>query len=401
MNANSVPGLSVWFMPIIPILPLLACIFVYGSFLLILKATVACHGPSQDNAESDEKYLPNVSIIIPAHNEERIIEAKIQNTLGLEYPEERIEAIIVDDGSTDGTRDIANRYVDGTHLRLFSRHSRGGYNSATKQGLHCARGDVVVLSGAEVLYERDAVAKLCDHFRFAGIGAVTGRQVILNDNETFATCMERDYRELQHFLSKAESMLDQPFDVKGEIVAVRRAILTSAFERMGATTRGSIDCCVACETRAQGLRLVYEPTAIYSEYVPSTLRERFQMQTQRSKILIESTLMYLWMVWAPKYGKFGMIILPYHLSLLVLVPWIFFAGLGCLAVVTLSNPFYLAVLMPFAAAMFHRRGRVLLSSYVLAQLSLAMGACLIAARPKPYAPDKVESTRRSTRLGLP
>jgi hypothetical protein len=76
------------------------------------------------------------------------------------------------------------------------------------------------------------------------------------------------------------------------------------------------------------------------------------------------------MIWNPGYGKFGMLRFPYHLVMLMLPPWILLVGLVSVAVASLSNPYYLAAFIPPIAAAFHRRVRILISSFVLAQISL-------------------------------
>ena len=343
--------------------------------------------------------LPSISVIVTTYNEGKTIGAMLRNTVDLNYPGERLEILVVDGASTDETRKIVQQYTDDRRVRLVTQESRSGWNSGVQEGVDRANGDVIVLSGADVFYDRDAITRLCSHFGDPQVGAVTGRQLLFNSDETFATQMEREYRRSQDFVSVAESILDQPFDVKGEIVAVRKWIMNEAIERTGKAFgtqdawTGTLDACVAFETKAQGKKLIFEPEATYSEYTPTSMRERLRMQVHRGKVLIESTSSYLWMIYKPRFGKFGMLIFPYHLAMLTLMPWVFLAGLGCVSLAALANPLYMLVFTPAILVAFTNRGRIFLCSFALAQVSLVRAMLLIATR-KTSPIKRIESTRR-------
>jgi cellulose synthase/poly-beta-1,6-N-acetylglucosamine synthase-like glycosyltransferase len=349
--------------------------------------------------EAMSHELPSISVIIPTHNEEKTIGAMLRNTLDLNYPVGKLEILVVDGASTDGTRKIVQQYADESRVRLVTQESRSGWNSGVQEGVDRAKGDIIVLSGSDVFYDRDAMARLCSHFDDPQVGAVTGRQLLFNSDETFAAQMESEYRRTQDFVSAAESILDQPFDVKGEIVAVRKWILNAAIARTrkayGAQDAwtGTLDVCVAFETKAQGKELIFEPEATYSEYAPASMRERVRMQVRRAKVLIESTSPYLWMIFEPRFGRFGMLIFPYHFLMLTILPWILLLGLMSICIAALSNPYYLILFVPIIVVVVPKKGRVLLSSFVIAQISLVLATCLVATR-KTLLIKTIKSTRR-------
>lgn len=376
---------------ILPVIPWLIIAFSCGSYYLALRLVMP--RTLGTNGNTTIRELPTTSIIVPTYNECKTIGAMLRNTMGLAYPSGRIETIVVDGGSDDGTRDVVDEYVRNGSAKLVTQTKRSGWNDAVREGLMRANGEIAVLSGSEVFYEQRAITWLCDHFVDPRVGAVVGKQTLYNAGESLATQMEREYRISQDVLMAAESKIDQPFDVKGEILAVRKWILERAIERLKYRSSGVLDACAAYETRAQGMRLVFEPRATYSEYAPRSIPERLGMQVRRGKILIESTLPYLWMVWNPRFGKFGTMIFPFHLFLLVAIPWLFFVGWISFFIGALSNPLYLMILSLPIAVSLSRRGRTLLSSFTMAQVSLAIAMGLIVIN-KNLTIKRIDSTRR-------
>ena len=94
-------------------------IYTVAIYYFILKVL------KQNNYEKNERYLPNISLIICAYNEEKCVAAKLKNTFTLDYPLEKLQIILADDGSTDKTLEIANGFDFVEILKL----SRGGKTS--------------------------------------------------------------------------------------------------------------------------------------------------------------------------------------------------------------------------------------------------------------------------------
>lgn len=369
------------------IIPFAVCVLFYGVYYVVLRLAMR-RRPTVLSAVPDEA-LPTVTIIIPTHNEERIIQEMLGNTLKLDYPANKMEIIVVDSASTDGTRDVVRKFLRKS-VKLVTQEERQGWNLAVRDAARHARGDVVILGGADVFYDNDAIRRLCARFKDPKVGAATGRQVLLDWNQTLATRMEKDYRRWQEFMTEAESRIDQPFDIKGEIIAVRRNILTAMLDRV--RSRGSIDVCAPFETRAQGYTLVFERDATYSERAPLEVRNRFDMQVRRGKNLTESAMHYVWMVGRPRYGIFGMLILPYHLAMLTVMPWVFFAAVACVFVGTFIQPLFLIIVIAIALALLNKRVRTMFESFVLGEAALA-AALPFALAHKKLAIKQIGSTR--------
>src|SRR5215470_10998048 len=117
---------------------------------------------------------PRVSVIIAAYNEERDIEAKLENSLALDYPRDRMEIIVASDGSTDRTDDIVRAFAD-RGVRLFRCEGGMGKTAVSNLAAGAASGEILVFSDATGMWNRDAVAEMASHFADPRVGCVSGR----------------------------------------------------------------------------------------------------------------------------------------------------------------------------------------------------------------------------------
>ena len=121
---------------------------------------------------------PSVSIIIPAHNEERTIVRSIESALETNYQNKEI--IVVDDGSKDKTRDKALPYANKGLIKLIIRDVASGSKAgAVNHGLFYARNDIVIVVDADTLIERNSIKKLVKYFADPSVTAVSGNVRIL------------------------------------------------------------------------------------------------------------------------------------------------------------------------------------------------------------------------------
>ena len=133
-------------------------------YYLILKVL------KQNNYEKNEQYLPNISLIICTYNEEKNIAVKLENTLKLDYPREKLQVILADDGSTDTTVEIANGFEFVEILKL----SRGGKTRAQNDAVKIAQNEILVFSDANNIYKKNALKKLVRNFADKRVGVVCG-----------------------------------------------------------------------------------------------------------------------------------------------------------------------------------------------------------------------------------
>ena len=125
-------------------------------------------------APGSDDDLPTVSVLIAAYNEEKSIGRKIQQTLALSYPAEKLEIVVVSDASTDGTDSIVSAFRD-PRVRLLRMSQRRGKTHAQNQGIKICRGEIVAFSDATTVYHPQALRFLACNYQNASVGAASGR----------------------------------------------------------------------------------------------------------------------------------------------------------------------------------------------------------------------------------
>jgi len=139
----------------------------------------------------NEAYQPPVSILIPAHNEERVIGRILQGMTKLTYPKDKTQVIVIDDGSTDNTEKIAEGYAKPhNYIEVIRRNQRDGGKgkaSALNAGLKQADGEIIFCFDADYYPQRDIIEKFVAEFADPEVGAVQGRVTVLNEPQNLVT----------------------------------------------------------------------------------------------------------------------------------------------------------------------------------------------------------------------
>ena len=165
----------------------------------------------------DFTYRPTVSIILPVHNEARRIEAKVANTVALDYPRDRIEFIVIGDGCTDDTIERAAR-AGGVQVRVHALPARAGKAAALNAGLERATGEIVVFTDAGIMLEQGALASLVGHFKQRSIGCVSGEDYVEGGGS------EGLYGRLELLLRREEARLHSIAGASGCFYGMRRSL---------------------------------------------------------------------------------------------------------------------------------------------------------------------------------
>src|SRR3990172_7849535 len=161
---------------------------------------------------------PSVSLIIAAYNEEKSIGAKLENSLALDYPKDRLEIIVAANGCTDGTEEIVRRFAD-RGVKLVSLSSPGK-TAAQNAAAAMALGEVVIFSDAHCSYEPHALTHLAAHFSNPRVGVVMGRVVWGDTGAPPAARGEGLYWRYEDFLKTQESRLGRCLVGSGAIMAM-------------------------------------------------------------------------------------------------------------------------------------------------------------------------------------
>jgi cellulose synthase/poly-beta-1,6-N-acetylglucosamine synthase-like glycosyltransferase len=198
-------------------------VYVYLGYPLLLTLLARF---SETPLPDSDLPAPVVTLLISAFNESQVIAAKLQNALALEYPRDRLEIIVISDGSDDGTDEIVQQFSP-IGVRLLRQVPRMGKTAGLNLGVSEARGQILVFSDANAMYQPDAVRRLVRHFSNPKVGYVVGNaRYYEKGTKSQSAQSEGLYWKFETYLKKKESMFDSVVGGDGAIYAIRRELYT-------------------------------------------------------------------------------------------------------------------------------------------------------------------------------
>jgi cellulose synthase/poly-beta-1,6-N-acetylglucosamine synthase-like glycosyltransferase len=201
----------------------LVLLWVYLVFPLLITAFALMQRVAPEPERSERQTLPGVTVIIPAFNEERHIEARIRNVLASDYPRDLLDVIVVSDASTDGTNEIAAGFAsDG--IRLLVQPERRGKTAGLNVAMAHARGDIVVFTDANAEYPPRAIPTLVQHFENPTVGLVSGYTRYTRTASGQVADATNAYTALELAIKRAESHWGCCVGADGAIFAMRRSL---------------------------------------------------------------------------------------------------------------------------------------------------------------------------------
>ena len=324
--------------------------------------------------------LPSVSLIVAAHDEEDVIERRVQNALALDYPRERLELVVSSDGSTDATVERAR--AAGADLVLDL--PRGGKIRAQDAAVERARGEIVAFSDANAYWEPDAMRALIAAFGDPDVGYVCGQVRFVDDA---GTNMEGLYWRYEMWIRSLESRLAGVTGGNGAIYAVRRNDYVVVDPRMGH------DLSFPFNMVKRGRRPVYEPQALATGKMVPTIEGEFarkrRMMGHGWLIVLRGGLL------SPRgYSPLYALEIFSHRVLRYLSPFLHLIALGVNIALVGEGALYVATLAIHLALLLGALVGVRIARYyVLMTASLAAGLWDWLRRGTPAEWEKAEGTR--------
>jgi glycosyltransferase involved in cell wall biosynthesis len=218
---------------------------------------------------------PTVSVLIAAYNEAAHIEATVRNKLTQDYPPEKLEVLVVSDGSTDGTDEIVQAIAD-VRVRLVRQEPRAGKTSGLNLLAPHARGEVLVFSDANSHYAPETVAELVKPLADPAVGYVTGRMLYRAPDGSTSGEGCSAYIRYENRLRAWETRLGSIVGVDGGVDAMRRSL----WRAMRADQLP--DFVAPLQVREQGRRVVYQPAARLYEDALAETGDEFRMRVRVS-----------------------------------------------------------------------------------------------------------------------
>ena len=307
-------------------------LYTYAGYPLLLVIMSSLRPRLVRRADS----MPSVTIIITAYNEERALAAKLEDTLALDYPRNRLEVVVASDCSSDRTDEIACEF-GARGVRLHRQPERLGKTAAQNAAVERASGEIIVFSDATTLYQRNVLRTIMPNFADPTVGCVTGRVSYTDSTSSSVGHGTRSYWSYEFFLKKHESAICSLIGVCGCLYAVRRSAYVPLYHE------ACSDFVIATKMVEQGLRAVYEPAAVCSE--ATNIQANKELST-RVRIMTQ-TFADLWRNRAmmnPLRSGFYAVELLSHKVMRYLVPLFLIAILAASAVLASGSTFHLVAL---------------------------------------------------------
>lgn len=242
----------------------------YPSLLLFLSAVA----PRRRQLVPTDEELPTLSVLIAAYNEEAHIRRKIQKTLTLDYPANKMDVLVMSDESTDQTDSIVRSITD-PRVRLLRMEKRRGKTHAQNEGVKACKGEIVVFSDATTVYHPLALRYLASDYQDPAVGAASGRyQYFDRDGNSPTGLGTIAFWNYENLIKTLQSRIKTITGCCGCIYSVRKALYTELPDNIIS------DLVQPLWVIKQGYRVVFEDRAMAYEETTKSVGEEFSMRVR-------------------------------------------------------------------------------------------------------------------------
>lgn len=292
----------------------LLVVYVYAGYPLLL---VLLRALRHSRPVTQSSRTPPLTLIVSAFNEEEVIQSKLENSLALDYPADKLEILVVSDASDDATDEIVQRCT-ATPVRLLRMPERAGKTVGLNAAVAAASGDIVVFSDANAMYRADALRALVRNFGAPEVGAVVGESRY-SDSVNDAGKSESAYWRYETAIKRLETQLGSVVGGDGAIYAIRK----ECYRPMSPDALS--DFVNPLQIVEQGRRCVYEPDAVSVEEAAGTFDREFRRKVRIVNRAWRATMSMKKLLNPARYGLFAWFLISHKL-----LRWLVPAFLGAI-----------------------------------------------------------------------
>lgn len=243
----------------------------------------------------DSSYEPEVTLFIAAYNEIDYVEAKMKNSLELEYPKEKLNIVWVTDGSDDGTPELLKKYPNAI---VYHSNARNGKIGAMNRGMDFVKTPIVIFSDANTMLGKESVRRIVNKFGDEKVGCVSGEKRIINKESDVASgAGEGLYWKYESTLKKWDAELYSVMGAAGELFAIR----TKLYKHVEKDTLLD-DFVISLRVAQEGYTIQYDPEAYAIENASANVKEELKRKIRISAGGIQSIVRLNNLLNVFKYG---------------------------------------------------------------------------------------------------
>jgi len=231
-------------------------------------------------------YTPTVTLMIVAHNEEKVILKKLENSIDLDYPNDKFMILIASDCSSDKTNQIISDFIDNHRqfdIKLYSTKYHNGKTNAQNEAQKLVNTEIVVFTDANSMLKKDSIRELVSSFSSDDIAYVCGRLIYENICNKISKSQSR-YWNLDLRLRDIESRLQTITAGNGAIYACRNA------EYVDFDPIESHDSSMPLYYALNRKRAIFNPDAIAYEKPSGNIKDEFHRKVRMSRIIIDKMM---------------------------------------------------------------------------------------------------------------
>jgi len=283
-------------------------------FLILLK-----NRGDMKNLREERRWLPRVSVIIPAYNEEQYLAKTIKSMLNLDYPRRLLDIVVVNDCSKDGTRKIAESFRSAG-VRIFNNKINMGKAASLNRVLPLCRGELVACIDADSTAEPAILKKMTGYFRNPKIAAVTPALKVENAKNTLEKAQYAEYM-LNILLRKMLALIDSVHVTPGVFSVYRKKVLLElgGFDKDNLTE----DMEIALRIHGAGYSIENNMNAVSYTACPEKMGELYKQRVRWYRGGLQNAVKYKHMLFNRKYGNLGVFFLPFNLIIIIAIVAIF------------------------------------------------------------------------------
>jgi cellulose synthase/poly-beta-1,6-N-acetylglucosamine synthase-like glycosyltransferase len=281
-------------------------ITLYFEVFLFMTFLESAPKTSRVKARISLKHHPFVSIAVPCYNEEKSLPQTMASLIALEYPRNRFEILMVDDGSTDKTWEVMQKYKDLPGVRLFQKEN-GGKHTALNLAIKESRGEIFGCLDADSSVAPNALSHIVETFENPEVMAVTPAMGILPP-QTFVQKIQKAEYSLSVFFRKCMGELNGIFVTPGPFSFFRREV----FLKIGTyrSAHNTEDLEMALRLQKNHLKIVNNPDVHVFTNTPRTMRALHRQRLRWVYGFIKNAVDYRALFFNRRYGNLGILILP-------------------------------------------------------------------------------------------
>lgn len=250
---------------------------------------------------------PGVTILVPCYNEQKTLPITIESLLELDYPKDKLSIIIIDDGSTDSTWQVAQQYASHPQIRLIQKEN-GGKHTALNRGLEEVHTAFVGCLDADSSVHPEALKRIMTYFAADQTAMAVAPSIIVRDPKTLIQYAQRAEYDMSHYNKKMLAFMGAIHVTPGPFSIFRKKV----FDDLGPYRKAhnTEDQEIALRMHKHGYKIEHCPDAYVYTNSPNSISKLYKQRVRWTYGFIRNAKDYRSLIFRPQYGNVGMFTIP-------------------------------------------------------------------------------------------